>query len=79
MELKFKSTNDIYSLYFQSLIKKNLSKQENTANSLDDDMLTFGAFIVTEMNELRPYRKLYLTTKHQIKKLLVKARLKIAN
>jgi len=79
MELKFKSTKDIYSVYFQSLTKKNLSKQENIANSLDDDMLTFGAFIVMKMNELRPYRKLYLTTKHQIKKLLVKARLKLTN
>jgi hypothetical protein len=76
MTLKFKRerrTKDIYSLYFKSLKKK----QEN--NTDYDDTGSFGAFIEAQMKELRPYKKLYLTTKHRIQKLIMNAQRKIAN
>lgn len=72
-------TKDIYSLYFESLTKENMLKSETIEKSFNDDTDTFGAFIITQLKELRPYKKLYLTTKHQIQKTLMKAQLKIAN
>lgn len=72
-------TKDIYSLYFESLTKENVLKPEQMSKSLNDDTDTFGAFIVAQLQELRPYKKLYVTTKHQIQKILMKAQLKIAS
>jgi len=72
-------TGDNYSLYFQSLTKKNVLKQEKVANSFNDDMAKLLTFIEAEMKELHPYKKLYATTKYQIQKLLMKAKLKIAS
>lgn len=75
MALKLKRqrrTKDIYSLYFKSLKIKNPS-------TYNDDTASFGAFIEAQMKELCPYRKLYLTTKHKIQKILMKAQLKITN
>lgn len=75
MALKLKRqrrTKDIYSLYFKSLKIKG-------PNFYNDDTASFATFIETQMKELCPYTKLYLTTKHKIQKILMKAQLKIAN
>lgn len=64
-----KRTKDVYTLYFKSLKKK----QYNNINSEFDDTGSFGAFIEAQMKELRPYKKLYLTTKHKIQKLIMNA------
>lgn len=86
MGLKLKKqrrTKDIYSMYFKTLIKKGTLRQdksrEKTIQSFNDDSASFAAFIETQMKELRPYKRLYLSTKHKIQKILMKAQLKIAN
>jgi len=80
MGLKSKNqrcTRDIYSSYFQSLIKINVLEQEKFKDNFIDDPDVFGAFIITQLEKLHPYTKLYSATKHQIQKLLIKTRLKI--
>lgn len=73
-----KRTKDIYSLYFKSLRKRNEFKQERiNIHSSSDDAAAFSVFIEAQMKELRPYRKIYLSTKHKIQKVLMKAQLKI--
>lgn len=82
MALKLKKqrrTKNIYSLYFKSLKKKILHKHEKIINSFNDETASFGAFIEAQMKELRPHKKLYLTTKHKIQKVLMKAQLRITN
>lgn len=78
LKLKRKTTRttDIYSLYFKSL--KKINKQEKNINLLNDTT-TFTAFIETQMKKLCSYKKVYLTTKYKIQKILMKAQLKIAN
>jgi len=68
-------TKNIYSLYFRSMTNKNVLKEEPMF--FNDKTTTFGAFIEAQMDELRPYKNIYLTTKHKIQKLLMKAQLKI--
>lgn len=82
MTLKLKKqrrTKEIYSLYFKSLKKRNIhkTKHESNLNFYNDDTGTFSAFIEDQMKELRPYRKLYLNTKHKIQKILMRAQLKL--
>lgn len=73
-----KRTKDIYSLYFKSLRKRNEFKQERiNIHSSNDDAAAFSAFIEAQMKELRRHRKIYLSTKHKIQKVLMKAQLKI--
>jgi len=72
-------TKDIYSLYFKSLKKRSIHKQEKNTNSFNNETASFGAFIEAQMKELRPYKKIYLTTKHKIQKILMRAQLKISN
>lgn len=83
MALKLKKqrrTKDIYALYFKALKKKRSRKQEKYKNSFNnDDADSFAAFIGAQMKELRAYRKVYLSAKHKIQKILMKAQLKIAN
>lgn len=55
-------------------------EEEIVTDSFDDeDMAKLLFFIESEMKELLPYKKLYTTTKYQIQKLLMKAKLKIVN
>jgi len=82
MALKLKRqrrTQDIYSLYFKSLKKRNFQKREKYINSINVETASFAAFIEAQMKELRSNRKIYLTTKHRIQKILMKAQLKLAN
>lgn len=84
MALKIKKqrrTQEVYSLFFKEMAKpKSLKKDTNYSyNPLNDETKTFGAFIETQMKELRPYRKIYLATKHKIQKVLMKAQLKITH
>ncbi|XP_060864561.1 THAP domain-containing protein 1-like isoform X1 [Metopolophium dirhodum] len=83
MDLKLKKqlrTKNIYSLYFKALKKKRFPKQEKYKNSFNnDDADSFAAFIGAQMKDLRPYRKVYLSAKHKIQKILMKAQLKITN
>lgn len=77
---KLKRTKDIYSLYFKSLLKSNILGSENNENnlqSLNEGTAAFGKFIEVQMRELRPYKRLYLSTKHKIQKILMRAQLKI--
>lgn len=74
---KEKRTRDIYSMYFKSLNHKNKRKHEKIISSFSDKTASFGAIIEAQMKELRPQKKLYLTTKHRIQKILMKAQLKI--
>lgn len=69
-------TKNIYSLYFRSMSNKNVLRAEPM---FYDKTTTFGAFIEAQMDELRPYKNIYLTTKHKIQKLLMKAQLKITH
>jgi len=73
---KQRRTKDIYSLYFKTLKKKRLRKQEKYKN---DDADTFAAFIGNQMKDLYPNRKVYLSAKHKIQKVLMKAQLKMSN
>lgn len=82
MALKIKKqrrTQEVYSLFFKEMAKpKSLKNDMNYSyNPLSDE--TFGAFIETQMKELRPYKKIYLATKHKIQKILMKAQLKITH
>lgn len=78
MALKLKRkktrTTDIYSLYFKSL--KKIDKQEKHLRFFQNDTASFSAFIEAQLRELCPYRKLYLSTKNEIQKILMKAQLK---
>jgi len=82
MALKLKKqrrTKDIYSLYFKSLRKKNFQKQQKNLSSFNNETASFAAFIEAQMKDLRKNKKVYLTTKHKIQKILMKAQLEIAN
>lgn len=69
-------TKNIYSLYFRSMINKNVREKPMTFN---DKTATFGAFIEAQMNKLFPNKNLHLKTKYKIQKLLMKAQLKITH
>ncbi|XP_060836092.1 rho GTPase-activating protein gacZ-like isoform X2 [Rhopalosiphum padi] len=82
MALKLKKqrrTKDIYSLYFKSLRKKNFQKQQKNLSSFNNETASFAAFIEAQMKDLRKNKQVYLTTKHKIQKILMKAQLEIAN
>uniref|UniRef100_A0A2S2NK91 THAP domain-containing protein 1 n=1 Tax=Schizaphis graminum TaxID=13262 RepID=A0A2S2NK91_SCHGA len=76
---KQRRTKDIYSLYFKSLKKKNFQKQQKNLSSFNNETASFAAFIEAQMKDLRKNKKVYLTTKHKIQKILMKAQLEIAN
>ncbi|XP_022168469.1 uncharacterized protein LOC111032442 [Myzus persicae] len=82
MALKLKKqrrTKDIYSLYFKTLKKKRFRKQEKYKQHYsNNDEDSFSTFIGAQMKELRPFRKVYLSAKHRIQKVLMQAQLKIA-
>lgn len=83
MALKLKkehrTTKDIYSLYFKALKKLKFQKQEQFKNSLNSDVESFVNYIETQMKNLIPFKKVYLTAKQRIQKVLMQAQLKIAN
>ncbi|XP_025201690.1 uncharacterized protein LOC112599140 [Melanaphis sacchari] len=82
MALKLKKqrrTKDIYSLYFKALKKKKFQKQEKFLKSSNNETASFAAFIEAQMKDLRKNKRVYLTTKHKIQKILMKAQLEIAN
>lgn len=70
-------TKDIYSLYFKSLKKRGMRKTNQVIISINEDTGPIGSYVETQMKELQPFRKLYLTTKHKIQKLLMRAQLKV--
>ncbi|XP_027849022.2 uncharacterized protein LOC114128653 [Aphis gossypii] len=77
---KQRRTQDIYSLYFKTLKKRNfLLKHERKRSSFNNDTVSFATFIEAQMKDLRKNKKVYLTTKHKIQKILMKAQLEIEN
>jgi len=77
---KKRRTKDIYSLYFKTLKKKRSQQQEKDKNAIiNEDAHSFATFVEAQLKELCPHRKVYLIAKHKIKKILMKAQLKIAN
>ncbi|XP_026818995.1 uncharacterized protein LOC113557629 [Rhopalosiphum maidis] len=74
---KRRYTKQINLLYSELLKKKNLLiDEESHINSLDNDPKLFSIFVDTEMKKLKQNKKVYLTTKFKIKKILTKGLLK---
>ncbi|KAL5239529.1 hypothetical protein ACI65C_006939 [Semiaphis heraclei] len=73
---KQRRTKDVYSLYFKTLKKKSSQEQEKDNN---EEAHSFAMFIEAQLKDLCPHRKVYLSAQHKIKKILMKAQLKIAN
>jgi len=61
----------------EKIKNKNILKPKKYEISSDETAL-FAKFIETQMEELLPNKKLYLTTKRMIKKVLLKSNLKIS-
>jgi len=78
LNLKQQCVKRINALYSKSC--KRFQNQEKYKNSFkNDDADLFAKFIIAGMNDLYPHKKVYLSAKHKIKKVLKKAHNKLAN
>jgi len=82
MTLKFKKprcTKEIYSLYFKSSKIRSILSQKKRVNYFNDDTVIVSPSILTQLNELYPYERMYETTKQKIQKILMDSQIRTLN